>query len=122
MTTSDTADVAAFMERMQRAWKAADIETYVAAFDEEADLVNRGGQWHRGRAVIAARLRELSRPALFAAQRRIESIRLIAPAVAVVHELWLEPDRTAHATYVLARREDTWRVTLATVVLRVGSS
>src|SRR5690349_8752705 len=118
MTIAETADVVEFMERMQEAWRAADIETYVAMFDEDADLVNRGGQWHRGRAVIAERLRELAqtgRPALFAAERRIESIRLIAPTVAVVHELWLEPDRTAHATYVLAGQGASWRVTAATV-------
>lgn len=114
-------DVADAMERMQEAWRAADIETYVAAFDEDADLVNRGGQWYRGRAVIADRLRELARngrAALFAAERRIESIRLVTPAVAIVHELWLEPDRTAHATYVLAHRDDGWRITATTVVLQ----
>lgn len=114
-----TSDIAAAIERMRKAWRAADIETYVAAFDEDADLVGRGGQCYRGRATIADRLRELARtgrPALFAAERRTESIRMVTPSVAVVHELWLEPDRTAHATYVLAHREDGWRVTLATTV------
>lgn len=116
-----TADVAAFMERLQKAWRAADVETYVTAFDEDADLVNRGGTWYRGRADIGAVLRELARsgrPALFAADRRTESIRMVSPTVAAVHELWIEPDRTAHATYVLARRDDGWRITVATVVLQ----
>jgi uncharacterized protein (TIGR02246 family) len=116
-----TAEITAFMERLSDAWRAADIERYVCAFDEDADLVNRGGQWYRGRAVIAERLAELARsgrPALFAAERRVDSIRLVTPAVAIVHESWIEPDRTAHATYVLARGDETWRVTATTVVVR----
>jgi uncharacterized protein (TIGR02246 family) len=112
-----TSDIAAVMAQLQNAWRAADIETYLAAFDEDADLVNRAGQRYRGRAVIADRLRELTRPAFFAAQRRTESIRMIAPTVAVVHELWLEADRTARATYVLTLRDKSWRITLATTVL-----
>jgi hypothetical protein len=32
--------------------------------------------------------------------------------------LWLEPDRTAHATDVLAHRDDGWRVTATAVVLQ----
>jgi uncharacterized protein (TIGR02246 family) len=110
-------DVAEFMDGLQRAWRAADIETYIAAFDEHADMVNRAGQRYRGRETIAERLRELTRPALFAADRRTESIRVISPTVAVVHELWLEPDRTARATYVLALCDEGWRITLATTVV-----
>lgn len=116
-----TSDVAAVMERMQKAWRAANIETYLGLFDDNADLVNRTGKLYRGKAEIADVLRELARigrPALFAAQRRIEEIRTITPTTAVVHELWTEPDRTAHATYVLLRRDDGWKVALATVVLR----
>jgi uncharacterized protein (TIGR02246 family) len=116
-----TSGVATVVEQMRIAWRTADIETYVAAFDDDADLVNRAGKWYRGRADIANVLRELARsgrPALFAAERRTESIRMVTPAVAIVHELWLEPDRTAHATYVFAQKDDGWRVTLATVVLR----
>ena len=119
MSHSETADVAAAVERMREAWRAADIETYLAAFDEDADLVSRRGQWYRGRADIAEQLRELARtgrPALFAAERRTESIRMITPEVAIVHEMWLEPDRTAHATYVFAHRDVGWRVTAAAVV------
>jgi uncharacterized protein (TIGR02246 family) len=118
---TETAEVAAVMERLREAWRAGDVDTYVAAFEEDADLVNRGGQWYRGRAVIAERLGDLARsgrPALFAAVRRTEAIRLVTPAVAVVHESWIEPDRVAHATYVLARRDDDWRVTTANVVLQ----
>jgi uncharacterized protein (TIGR02246 family) len=118
---TETAGVAAAMHRLREAWRAADIETYVAAFDEDADLVSRGGQWYRGRAQIADQLRELARtgrPALFAAERRTESIRMLTRAVAIAHEVWLEPDRTAHATYVLAHRDDGWRVSAATVVLQ----
>ncbi len=109
------------MERLREAWRAADIETYVAAFENDAELVNRGGQWYRGRAEIADRLGKLARvgrPALFAAERRTESIRLIAPTVGIVHELWLEPDRTAHATYVLTFRDEQWWVTAVSVVLQ----
>lgn len=117
----ETAGVVAAMQRLREAWRAADIETYVAAFDEDADLVSRGGQWYRGRAMIADQLRQLARtgrPALFAAERRTESIRMVTSAVAIVHELWLEPDRTAHATYVLAHRDEGWLITAAAVVLQ----
>jgi uncharacterized protein (TIGR02246 family) len=118
---ADTAAVAAVMERLREAWSAADIDRYVAAFEEDADLVNRNGQWCRGRAAIEERLVELARtgrPALFAAERRTESIRMVTSSVAIVHELWIEPDRVAHATYVLTRRDGEWRVTATNVVLR----
>lgn len=116
----ETAQVAAVLHSMREAWRAADIETYLSAFDEDADLVNRTGQCYQGKATIANRLRALARtgrPALFAADRRTESIRFVTPDVAIVHERWLEPDRTAHATYILARRPDGWRVTVTTTVL-----
>src|SRR5262249_14416694 len=109
------------MERLRKAWRAADIDAYVAEFDEDADLVSRGGQWFRGRGEIKDRLAELvrtGRPVLFAAERRTESIRLVTSTVAIVHELWLEPDRMAHATYVLALRDREWRVSAVTIVLR----
>jgi uncharacterized protein (TIGR02246 family) len=114
------AEVAEFMERLHAAWRAADVDTYAAAFAEDADLVNRAGRWYSGRATIAEQLLQLTRtgrPALFAADRRVDAIRIVAPAVAVVHESWIEPDRTAHATYVLTRSEN-WQITATSVVLR----
>lgn len=116
-----TDEVSAAVERMHKAWRTADIETYLTAFDDDAELINRSGKWYRGKAAIADVLRELARtgrPALFAAERRVEAIRAVTPTVSVVHELWVEPDRTAQASYVFVRRDEDWRVTLATVVLR----
>ncbi|MFD2083322.1 conserved hypothetical protein [Actinopolymorpha cephalotaxi] len=116
-----TAEVVAVIDRLREAWRAADIDAYVAGFDEDADLVNRTGQWCRGRKMIAERLGELARtgrPAVFAAERRTEAVRIVTPELAVVHESWIEPDRVAHATYVLVRKDEGWRVTTTNVVLR----
>ncbi|HVX45437.1 MAG TPA: SgcJ/EcaC family oxidoreductase [Mycobacteriales bacterium] len=113
-------EITEFMHDLHVAWRAADVENYLAAFAEDADLVGRTGQRYSGRAEIAAQLRKLARagrPALFAAERRIDTIRLIAPTVAVVHETWIEPDRTVHATYVLTRRE-RWLISATSTVLR----
>lgn len=117
---SDEVEIAEFLQRLHTAWRDADIDSYVAAFADDADLVGRTGQRHSGRAAIAAQLQELARsgrPALFAAERVVESVRIIAPLVAVVHELWIEPDRTVHAIYVLTRRE-RWLISVASTVLR----
>jgi uncharacterized protein (TIGR02246 family) len=114
------AEVAEFMGRLHAAWRAADIDTYMAAFEDDADLVSRTGRRFSGRATITEQLKELTRTgrrALFAAQRTIDSIRIVAPTVAIVHESWVEPDREACATYVLTRRE-AWRITATSVVLR----
>lgn len=116
-----TSEITDFMANLRSAWQAGDLETYVAAFTPDADLVSRAGRWYRGRATIGQQLGELARsgrPALFTADRRTEQIRLITPTVAIVHESWTEPDRIAHATYVLARTAEDWQITATNVVLR----
>lgn len=97
-----------------------DVVGYLADFHDDADMVNRSGQWIRGKGEIADRLNilaESGRPELFAADRTTESIRLLTPDTVIVRERWSEPDRVARATYDLTREGGRWLVRAVTVVV-----
>ena len=114
----DEASVLPFMDELQEAWRNRDLGAYLRLWAEDADLVNRSGQYFRGRPAIEEQWRwlfERGFPEIFSAETVIASVREIAPGVAIVHQRRFEPARTSIAVYVLSRAEGNWRVQAATI-------
>ena len=71
-------------------WNTHDMKRFAACFADDADFVNVGGMWWRGReeieqkhaAVHAGRFKESSM------QMQLAAFREIAPGVAVTHITW----------------------------------
>jgi uncharacterized protein (TIGR02246 family) len=114
----DEASVLPFMDELQEAWRNRDLGAYLRLWAEDADLVNRSGQYFRGRQAIEEQWRwlfERGFPEIFSAETVIASVREIAPGVAVVHQRRFEPARSSIAVYVLLRAEGAWKVQAATI-------
>jgi len=84
------ADVSAVVDEVEAAWNTHDMKRFAACFADDADFVNVGGMWWRGReeieqkhaAVHAGRFKESSM------QMQLAAFREIAPGVAVTHITW----------------------------------
>ena len=84
------ADVSAVVDQVEAAWNTHDMKRFAACFADDADFVNVGGTWWRGReeieqkhaAVHAGRFKESMM------QMQLAAFREIGPGVAVTHITW----------------------------------
>lgn len=83
-------DVSAVVDEVEAAWNTHDMKRFAACFADDADFVNVGGMWWRGReeieqkhaAVHAGRFKESTM------QMQLAAFREIGPGVAVTHITW----------------------------------
>ncbi|KWX00360.1 hypothetical protein TH66_16205 [Carbonactinospora thermoautotrophica] len=110
------------VSRMNESWTRGDADAYAALFTEDSDYVAFDGTRQRGRQANADSHRKLFAGVLKDSrlQGEVESIRLIAPDVAVVHAVgtvllaWhTRPARRrlSRQTLVLVRENGRWRIT-----------
>jgi len=86
----DESEAVALVTRVEAAWNAHDMTRFAAYFTEEADFVNVGGWWWRGRQEI-----EQNHAALHATIFQDSTMRLqlaafkqVSPEIAVMHVKW----------------------------------
>jgi uncharacterized protein (TIGR02246 family) len=120
--SKDEEVVKRLMSELWGAWKGHDMKAFCGRFAEDADFVNRFGQWYRGRAVIQDHLTWLHKNIF---NREIggsptDTIRFIAPGVAVVHQASESEGMKYLVTYLLASRDGRWLVQTANVSLVVN--
>lgn len=83
-------DIRAVVTEIEAAWNTHDMRRFAACFAADADFVNVGGMWWRGREEIEEQHAVLHagrfRPSRIALQ--LAEVREIAPGVAVAHLRW----------------------------------
>jgi uncharacterized protein (TIGR02246 family) len=100
-------------------WNQHEMEAFSARLAENADVVNRFGQWMKGRAAILDHLVGLHkspfRAQLESRSSKIEQVRFLTPDVALAHELTEERTGKSVRTYVLQKRDGHWWIESADI-------
>ena len=116
----DEAEIRALLRQLGEAWNKHDVKAFMAPVAEDADAVNRFGQWYRGRTQLEKHLRELHaapfRDMLVDRSSTIEQVRFLTPEVALAHERVQEKAGRSIRTYVLQKREGRWWIQSADVI------
>jgi uncharacterized protein (TIGR02246 family) len=110
----DEKAIRALLAQLGEAWNQHDVKTFVAGVSEDADVVNRFGQWMKSRAEIEKHLTELHaspiRDFLVDRSTQVEQVRFLTADVVLVHERAKEQAGQSVRTYVLQKRDGRWWV------------
>jgi uncharacterized protein (TIGR02246 family) len=116
----DEKAIRALLHDLGEEWNKHEVKDFSARLGENADVVNRFGQWMKGRAAICEHLIGLHKSA-FRAQlesrsSQIEQVRFLTPDVALAHELADEATGKSVRTYVLQKRNEQWWIESADII------
>jgi uncharacterized protein (TIGR02246 family) len=116
----DEKAIRALLHDLGEAWNKHEMKEFSARLGENADVVNRFGQWMKGRAAICEHLIGLHKAA-FRAQlesrsSQIEQVRFLTPEVALAHEVTEERTGKSVRTYVLQKRDGRWLIESADII------
>jgi uncharacterized protein (TIGR02246 family) len=116
----DEKAIRALLHDLGEAWNKHEMKEFSARLGENADVVNRFGQWMKGRAAISEHLIGLHKSA-FRAQlesrsSQVEQVRFLTPDVALAHELTDERTGKSVRTYVLRKRDGQWLIESADII------
>jgi uncharacterized protein (TIGR02246 family) len=119
-TEIDEKAIRTLLRDLGEEWNKHEMNGFSARLGENADVVNRFGQWMKGRAAITEHLIALHKSA-FRAQlesrsSQIEQVRFLNPEVAVAHELTDEKTGKSVRTYVLQKRDGQWWIESADII------
>ena len=118
--SQDEAAIRALEARQPEAWNHQDAKAYASLFTEDGDSVNIVGWWWKGRAEIERKLTDayvyvFKESTLYIANVHI---RLLTPAVAVVHVRWtmtgartpagLPVPQQGIQTHLLQKKDGQW--------------
>jgi uncharacterized protein (TIGR02246 family) len=116
----DEKAIRALLRDLGEEWNKHEMKEFTARLGENADAVNRFGQWMKGRAAIREHLIALHdspiRPMLESRSSKIEEVRFLTPDVALAHELTDEKTGKSVRTYVLQKRDSQWWIESANIV------
>ena len=115
----DEKTIRALLRELEEKWNQHEMEAFSARLAENADVVNRFGQWMKGRAAILEHLVGLHkspfRAQLESRSSKIEQVRFLTPDVALAHELTEERTGKSVRTYVLQKRDGHWWIESADI-------
>lgn len=121
---ADEAAIRALVARMAVEWNAHDMKAFAAHMAGDCEVVNRFGQWFRGRAKAEEHLVELHaspfRDRLIGRSSTVESVRFLTPEVALAVERAREETGQSIRTYLLSKQDGAWRIESATVTAVAG--
>jgi uncharacterized protein (TIGR02246 family) len=116
----DEAEIRALIQQLGEAWNKHDVKTFLGRMAEDADAVNRFGQWYRGRTELEKHLKELHaapfRDMLVDRSSQVEQVRFLTPEVALAHERVQEKTGQSIRTYVVQKKDGRWWVQSADVI------
>jgi len=115
----DEQTIRALLRDLEENWNRHEMKAFSARLGENADVVNRFGQWMKGRPAILKHLTGLHespfRPQLESRSSKIEQVRFLGPDVALAHELTEERTGKSVRTYVLQKRDGKWWIESADI-------
>jgi uncharacterized protein (TIGR02246 family) len=119
-TENDEKAIRTLLLDLGQEWNKHEMKGFSAHLGENADVVNRFGQWIKGRAAILEHLIALHkmpfRAQLESRSSQIEQVRFLTPDVAVAHEITDEKTGKSVRTYVLQKRDGQWWIESADIV------
>ena len=119
-TEKDEKAIRTLLRDLAEQWNKHEMKAFTARLGENADVVNRFGQWMKGRAAIREHLIGLHkmpfRAQLESRSSQIEQVRFLTPDVAVAHELTDERPGKSVRTYVLQKRQGQWWIESADII------
>lgn len=111
----DEQDIRKVALGLQEAWNHHDMKAFASCFAQDADFVNVGGQWWKGRTEIEEKHAAVHATIFRESTLSIDevNVRFLAPEIAVAHVLTtLAGQKTAEGAVVAQRK------TLLTLVLQ----
>jgi uncharacterized protein (TIGR02246 family) len=118
--TGDEKAIRELLAKSEKDWNAHDVKGFMASVAEDADAVNRFGQFFKGRTALEKHLVELHkapfRDHLVSRSSTVEQVRFLTPEVALAVERTKEETGQSVRTYVLQKRDGKWWVQSATIV------
>jgi uncharacterized protein (TIGR02246 family) len=116
----DEKTIRALLNDLGEEWNKHEMKEFTARMGENADAVNRFGQWMKGRTAIREHLIALHaspiRPMLESRSSKIEQVRFLTSDVALAHELTDERTGQSVRTYVLQKRGGQWWIESADII------
>jgi uncharacterized protein (TIGR02246 family) len=120
MKEGDEKAIRTLLRDLEEKWNKHEMKEFSAHLAENADVVNRFGQWMKGRTAILEHLIGLHkmpfRAQLESRSSRIEQVRFLTPDVALAHELTEELTGKSVRTYVLQKRDGLWWIESADII------
>lgn len=120
--SADEIAVRALYRQLLDSWNRHDADAFAALFAEDGEVIGFDGSEMRGRAEIAATLRQIFADHVTAAYvSKVKSARLLSPDVAVLRAIvgMVPPGQSdlnsavnAHQTLIAAKQGETWRIAL----------
>jgi uncharacterized protein (TIGR02246 family) len=116
----DEQAIRALLHDLGEDWNKHEMKEFAARLGENADVVNRFGQWMKSRSAILEHLSALHkssfRAQLESRSSQIEQVRFLTPDVALAHELTDEGPGKSVRTYVLQKRDSKWLIESADII------
>jgi uncharacterized protein (TIGR02246 family) len=116
----DEKAIRALLHDLEEKWNRHDMKAFSVWLGENADVVNRFGQWMKGRPAILEHLIGLHespfRAQLESRSSKTEQVRFLTPDVALAHELTEERTGKSVRTYVLQKRDGQWWIESADII------
>jgi uncharacterized protein (TIGR02246 family) len=120
----DEKEIRALLGQLGEEWNRHDMKAFSARLAEDANVVNRFGQWMKGRVEIEKHLVELHampfRDSLSSRSSKVEQVQFLTPDVAVAHERTDEGKGQSVRTYVLQKQGGKWLIRSADII-QVGT-
>jgi uncharacterized protein (TIGR02246 family) len=116
---ADEKAIRSILARLAEDWNKHEMKSFSTQFADDVEVVNRFGQYFRGRAKVEEHLVGLHaspfRDHLVGRSSEVESLRFITPDVALVHERAKEETGESIRTYVLSKKDGRWKVESSTI-------
>jgi uncharacterized protein (TIGR02246 family) len=120
--TADDMELRALYQQLIASWNARSADGFAAPFAPDGETIGFDGSQMRGRAEIAAALRQIFADHATAPYvSKVREVRLLSPDVAIVRAIVgmvppgqsdLNPAVNAHQTVVAVKRDDAWQIAL----------
>jgi uncharacterized protein (TIGR02246 family) len=121
-SSADEQTIRSLLASLEQEWNKHDMKAFSTRLAENADVVNRFGQWMKGRQEIEKHLISLHdsslRGLLASRSSQVEAVRFLTPDIALAHERTKEQTGESVRTYVLQKRDGRWLVQSADIVQR----
>ena len=118
--TSDEKAIRSLLAQLEKDWNVHDMKNFSTRLADDVDVVNRYGQWMKGRPAVTKHLIGLHaspfRDQLASRSSKVEEVRFLTPEIAVAHEVTEELIGKSVRTYLLQKQGGAWLIESATII------
>ena len=118
-TEADEKAIRSLIAQLAEDWNKHNMKSFSAQMTTDVEVVNRFGQYFRGRSKVEEHLTGLHaspfRDHLVGRSSKVENVRFLGSSVALVHERAKEETGESIRTYVVSKTDGRWKIESATV-------